>query len=47
MSDPRVEVQRANEAIADALRIKEGDQVVGRHYQRFIDGIPFSLKILV
>lgn len=44
MSDPRVEVQRANEAIADALRIKEGDQVVGRHYQRFIDGVPFSLQ---
>jgi GntR family transcriptional regulator len=44
VSDPRVEVQRANEAIADALRIKEGDQVVGRHYQRFIDGIPFSLQ---
>ena len=44
MSDPRVEVQRANEAIADALRIKEGDQVVSRHYQRFIDGIPFSLQ---
>ena len=44
VSDPRVEVQRANEAIADALRIKEGDQVVGRHYQRFIDGVPFSLQ---
>ena len=44
VSDPRVEVQRANEAIADALRIQEGDQVVGRHYQRFIDGVPFSLQ---
>jgi GntR family transcriptional regulator len=44
VSDPRVEVQRASESIADALRIKEGDQVVSRHYQRFIDGIPFSLQ---
>ena len=44
LSDPRVEVQRASEPIADALRIKEGDQVVSRHYQRFIDGIPFSLQ---
>jgi GntR family transcriptional regulator len=44
VSEPRVEVQRASEPIADALRIKEGDQVVSRHYQRFIDGIPFSLQ---
>jgi GntR family transcriptional regulator len=44
VSDPRVEVQRASEPIADALRIEEGDQVVSRHYQRFIDGVPFSLQ---
>jgi GntR family transcriptional regulator len=44
VSDPRVEVQRASEAIADVLRIKEGDQVVSRHQQRFIDGVPFSLQ---
>jgi GntR family transcriptional regulator len=44
VSEPRVEVQRASEPIADALRIKEGDQVVSRHYERFIDGIPFSLQ---
>lgn len=44
VSDPRVEVQRAIESIADALRIKEGDQVISRHQQRFIDGIPFSLQ---
>jgi GntR family transcriptional regulator len=43
-SDPRVEVQRASESIADALRIKDEDQVVSRHQQRFIDGIPFSLQ---
>jgi GntR family transcriptional regulator len=43
-SDPRVEVQQANAATADALRIKEGDQVVSRHQQRFIDGTAFSLQ---
>jgi GntR family transcriptional regulator len=41
---PRVEMQLAHTAIADALRINEGDQLVSRHYQRFIDGIPFSLQ---
>jgi GntR family transcriptional regulator len=30
--------------MADALRIEEGDQVVSRHQQRFIDGTPFSLQ---
>src|SRR5215831_6083286 len=44
ISDPRVEIQRAGAATADALRIEEGDQVVSRHYQRFIDGTPFSLQ---
>jgi GntR family transcriptional regulator len=43
-SAPRVEVQQAAEAMADALRINEGDQVVSRHQQRFIDGTPFSLQ---
>lgn len=43
-SEPRVEVQRATPSIADALRITEGDQVVSRHQQRFIDGTPFSLQ---
>ena len=44
VSVPRVEVQQANAAMADALRIKEGDQVVSRHQQRFIDGTAFSLQ---
>jgi GntR family transcriptional regulator len=43
-SGPRVEMQQASAVIADVLRIKEGDQVVSRHYQRFIDGVPFSLQ---
>ena len=41
---PRVEVQQAGAALADALRIKEGDVVVSRHQQRFIDGTAFSLQ---
>jgi GntR family transcriptional regulator len=41
---PRVEMQQASGVVADVLRIKEGDQVVSRHYQRFIDGVPFSLQ---
>jgi GntR family transcriptional regulator len=43
-SVPRIEVQQAGTAMADALRINEGDQVVGRHQQRFIDGTAFSLQ---
>jgi GntR family transcriptional regulator len=43
-SVPRIEVQQADAAMADALRINEGDQVVSRHQQRFIDGTAFSLQ---
>jgi GntR family transcriptional regulator len=43
-SAPRIEVQQAAAPMADALRINEGDQVVSRHQQRFIDGTPFSLQ---
>src|SRR4249920_388313 len=43
-SAPRVEVQQAGAAMADALRINEGDQLVSRHQQRFIDGTAFSLQ---
>ena len=43
-SAPRVEIQRASGVVANALRIKEGSQVVSRHQQRFINGIPYSLQ---
>jgi GntR family transcriptional regulator len=43
-SEPRVEIQRANDVVAAALRLDEGAQVVSRHQQRFIDGTPFSLQ---
>ena len=43
-SAPRVEIQQATAETASALGITEGAQVVSRHQQRFIDGIPWSLQ---
>lgn len=43
-SKPRVEIQKpAPEAVRLRLRTGEDDQVIVRHEQRFIDGIPWSL----
>lgn len=44
VSEPRVEIQKADRVVARNLRIAEGDQVVSRHQQRFIDGTPWSLQ---
>src|SRR5215470_4266431 len=44
MSEPRVEIQKADKSLARSLRIEEGAAVVGRHQQRFIDGTPWSLQ---
>jgi len=43
-SAPRIEIQQADGAVARALRIEEGAQVVSRHQQRFIDDTPWSLQ---
>jgi GntR family transcriptional regulator len=43
-SDPRVEIQKADQRIAQALQVEPGSQVVSRHQQRFIDNTPFSLQ---
>lgn len=43
-STPRVEIHRASSVVADALRIQENSQVISRHQERFIDGIPWSLQ---
>jgi len=43
-SDPRVEIQRATRAVARALRLDEGAQVVSRHQERFLDDTPWSLQ---
>ena len=44
ITDPRVEIQKADHVIARNLRIEEGTQVVVRHQQRHIDGTPWSLQ---
>lgn len=43
-SEPRVEVQEADEATAGALHIEPGTEVASRHQRRFLDGIPWSLQ---
>lgn len=42
--DLRVEVQKANRTVADALRIPEGSDVISRHEARFVDENPWSLQ---
>jgi GntR family transcriptional regulator len=44
VSKPRVEIQLASEVVADVLRLEPGAQLVSRHQERFIDGIPWSLQ---
>ena len=44
MSEVRVEIQQASEVVADVLRLEPGAQLVSRHQQRFIDGIPWSMQ---
>jgi GntR family transcriptional regulator len=41
---PKVEIHRADEVLARALRLDVGTEVVSRHQQRFIDGTPWSLQ---
>lgn len=41
-SDPRVEIRKADGAVARQLQIEEGARVVSRHQQRFIDDEPWS-----
>jgi GntR family transcriptional regulator len=43
-SVPKVEVQTASGNVATRLRIPEGTQVLSRHWERFIDGTPWSLQ---
>jgi GntR family transcriptional regulator len=44
ISDPRVEILKADTVVARNLRIEEGAQVISRHQQRLIDGTPWSLQ---
>jgi GntR family transcriptional regulator len=41
---PRVEVQTGLDAITKRLRVPAKTQLVSRHQQRFIDGLPWSLQ---
>jgi GntR family transcriptional regulator len=43
-SAPRVELERADEWLSGTLGIEQGEQVVVRRQQRFIDERPFSLQ---
>jgi len=43
-SAPRVEVQAAFGNVATRLHLAEGTQVLSRHWERFIDGTPWSLQ---
>jgi len=41
---PRVEVQMASDLVARQLQLDKGAQVISRHQQRRVDGVPFSLQ---
>jgi GntR family transcriptional regulator len=43
-SDPRVEIQQANEVTGPELQVEMGSALVSRHQQRYIDGTPWSLQ---
>jgi len=43
-SATKVEIQHATGAVARALRLGEGEQVVSRHQERSLDGTPWSLQ---
>jgi GntR family transcriptional regulator len=43
-SPPQVEIQLVTGAVARALHLAEGAQVVSRHQERFIDDTPWSLQ---
>jgi GntR family transcriptional regulator len=43
-SEPRVEIQAARGVISDQLQVDDGTQVVSRHQERRIRGIPWSLQ---
>jgi GntR family transcriptional regulator len=43
-SPMQVEIQEASDAMASALGIAEGAEIISRHERRFIDGIPWSMQ---
>ncbi len=41
---PRVEIQPATELVARSLKVTAGTQVISRHQERRIDGMPWSMQ---
>ena len=44
VTEPRVEIQRATDDLASQLAVAEGEAVISRHQQRYIDATPWSLQ---
>jgi GntR family transcriptional regulator len=44
ITEPRVEVQLADDLVGEQLGLTTGAPVVSRHQQRYIDGTPWSLQ---
>ncbi len=44
VSDPQVEIQKADDRVAAQLEVTKGSQVVSRHQKRYIDETPWSLQ---
>ena len=44
VTEPRVEIQRATSDLASHLEVAEGEPVISRHQQRYVDGTPWSLQ---
>jgi GntR family transcriptional regulator len=42
--EPRVEIRKADTAVAHLLRISEGTEIIVRHQNRYVDGLPWSLQ---
>lgn len=44
VSEPRVEIRKAQGYVADRLQLSEGANVISRHQERYIDDQPWSLQ---
>jgi GntR family transcriptional regulator len=44
LTEPRVEIQQADQTLAEQLQLGSGATVISRHQERRIDGTPWSLQ---
>ena len=44
VTEPQVEIQKADDTAASQLQVAAGSQVISRHQRRYIDGTPWSLQ---